>query len=184
MSHVKLRIGDAGGINFSDPSQSQIGTFFELTMLLNSKSRMIRERAVLDLVACIPREEVVYFKAQSNPVITEDVWTQFPNVRALSYDCVPLSAAFPNLNLAVEGKRSPPLEHVLLEHMNDEDLSPLLTFLASRVPSGNRLDTLVIGNSTDIPPEVVEDIRGMVRELKVNHKSALLPIFDAGPDPF
>ena len=183
-SHVKLRVGDASGINFSDPAQSPIGTFFEITMFLNEKSRAVRERAVLDLVACIPREEVVYFKARNNSVATEDICTQFPNVRALSFDGVPLSVAFPDLNMAMYGKISPPLEHVLLEHVNDDDWSPLTTFLASRVSSGNRLDTLVISNSPGVPPEVMEGIRGMVRELKIDQEVTVPSLFDTGPDPF
>ena len=183
-SHVKLRVGDAGGINFSDPAQSQIGTFVEITMLLNGKSHTVRERAVLDLVACIPRDEVAYFKARNNPVTTEDVCSHFPNIRALSFDCVHLSVAFPSPRMDVEGKTFPPLEHILLERVGDEDWSPLMTFLASRVSSGSRLDTLVISDFSDLPPEIVGDIRGMVRELKVDQQGRLLPLFDAGPDPF
>jgi len=183
-SHIKLRVGDAGGINFSDPTKSQIGTFFEITMLLIGMSRTVRERAVLDLVACIPREEVVYFRARNSPVTTEGIWTRFPNIRALSFDGVPLSTVFPNLKLAMEGDVLPPLDHVLLEHVNDDDWSPLMIFLASRVSSGNRLDTLVISNSPDMPLEVVEGIRGMVRELEIDQRGTLLSIFDAGPDAF
>ena len=182
-SHVKLHVGDAGGINFSNPARSPIGTFFEITMFLNGNSRTVRERAVLDLVACIPQEEVVYFKARNNPVTMEDIRTRFPNIRALSFDCVLLTAAFPSPRMGVEGKTFPPLEYILLEHMGcDDDWSPLVNFLASCVSSGNHLDTLVISNSSDMPPEVVEDIRGMVRELKLDQQGTLL--FDTGPDTF
>ena len=181
-SHAKLRVGDASGINFSDPPQSQISTFVEIRMLLKGNSHTIRERAVLDLVACIPREEVVYFKAQSGPVTTEDIWTQFPNIRALSFDYVPLSLAFPSPRLDVEGKKFP-LEHVLLERVDDDDWSPLMSFLESRVLSGSRLDTLVISDSSDMPPEVVEGIKGMVRELKIDHQSTPPPLPGTGPDP-
>ena len=179
-SHVELSVGDAGGIDFSNPAQSQIGTFVKITMFLNEKSYTIRERAILDLVACIPRDEVVYFKAQNSPVATEETWTQFANVRALSFDCVPLSAAFPGPRLNVDGKIFPPLEHILLEHVDEEDWSPLMTFLASRVSSGSQLDKLVIRNSLNTLPEVMEKIRGMVRELKIEQQGTLL--FDAGPD--
>jgi len=183
-SHVKLRIGDAGGIDFSDPAQSQINTFVEITTVLNGGSHPVRERAVLDLVAYIPPEEVVYFKALVNPITTEDIWTQFPNIRGLSYDCVSLSAAFPSPRLDNEGNIFPPLEHVLLERVDDDDWNPLITFLARRVSSGGRLDTLVISDSTDVPPEVVEVIKGMVRELKIDRQGSPPPFIPGtGPDP-
>jgi len=180
--HVELRVGNAGRIDFSDLVQSHTGSFVEITMLLNRQPYTVQDRAVLDLVACIPREEVVYFKAQTNPVTTEDIWTQFPNIRALSFDAVPLSEAFPSPRPDVEGQKFPPLEHVLLESVDDDDWSPLMTFLTRCVSSGNRLDTLVIGSSTDIPPEVVEDIRGMVRELKIDDRGTS-PFPNTGPDP-
>ena len=42
-----------------------------------------------------------------------------------------------------------------------------MTFLGCRVSSGNRLDTLTITDSPSMSPEVMEGIRGMVRELKL-----------------
>jgi len=182
--HVALRLGKAGITNYSDQAQMQIGTFLAVTMLLNGSSRDIRERVVLDLVACTPREEIVYFKAQSNPVATEDTCTRFSNVKALSYDNVPLSAAFPNPNLAGEGKIFPSLEYVSLERMDEDDWAPLMTFLTGRVSSGNRLDILVIGDSPDMPRRVEERLQGMVRELKIDKTNPLLRLLDGNLDPF
>ena len=181
--HVTLRIGNAGGINFSDPPELQIGTFVDITTLLNGKPHDVRERVVLGLVACIPREEVVYFNTQSNPVATVDPCTQFPNIRALSFNCVSLSAAFPGPGMAGEGEIFAPLEYVLLENVDDEDdWSPLVTFLVSRASSGNRLDTLVIGDSCDTPQEVVEAIRDTVRELRIGHHNSQLRLPEVGPN--
>ena len=180
--HASLRLSNGGGNNFSDPVQLEINTFVEITMLLNGKHRDVRKRAVLDLVACIPREEVVYFKAQDNPIATEDTCTQFPSVRGLSFGGVPLSAAFPNPNLA-GGKIFPSLEHATLERVDDDDWSPLMTFLASRVSSGNRLDTLMINDSPNMPLEAVGDIGDMVRELKINTNNTLARRLYAGPEP-
>ena len=182
--HVTLCVGDAGKTNFSDSAQ-QVGTFVDITALLNGKPPEVREKAVLDLVVWIPREEVVYFKTRSNAVATKDPCTQFPKIKALEFDYVDLSAAFPGPKLAgdPEGKIFHPLERVFLGHVNDDDWSPLVTFLARRVSSGNRLDTLVISDSPDIPPEVVEGIRGMVRELEIDHHSSPPLYLNIGPDP-
>ena len=49
----------------------------------------------------------------------------------------------------------------------DDDLSSLATFLPHRVFSGNRLDTLVVTDSRHMCQEVIEGIRGLVRESKV-----------------
>ena len=52
--------------------------------------------------------------------------------------------------------------------VNDGDWSPLVTFLGCCLSSGNRLDTLVIDRYTHVCRQVVKDISGMVRELKVD----------------
>ena len=48
-----------------------------------------------------------------------------------------------------------------------------MTFPADRVSSGNRLGTLGITNSIHICRELMEEIRGMVRELKVGNVDLL-----------
>jgi len=181
--HVALRLGNSGGTNYSDQVQMQIGTFVAVTMLFNGKSRDTPKSVVLDLVACTPREEIIYFKA-SSPVVTEDTCARFSNLKALSYDSVPLSAAFPNPNLAREGKLFPSLEHVSLERMDDEDWGPFMTFLTGRVSSGNRLDTLVISDTPDMPQKIADRIESMVRELKIDKGSMLRRLLSANADPF
>ena len=182
--HVALRLGKAGGTNYSDQAQMQIGTFIAVTMLLNGNSRDMRERIILDLIDCTPREEIVYFKGGNNPIATKDSCTQLSNLKALSYDGVPLSAAFPNPNLVGE-KIFPSLEYVSLERIDEEGWSPLITYLADRVSSGNKLDTLVISDSPDMPSDVEDGLRGMVRELKVDRSNSLLRLLGASPpDPF
>ena len=179
--HIAFSAGDAGGIDFSAPTQSQMRTFVVVTMLLEGFSRDEQEKAALGLIACVPREQVVYFKTQTNPAGAEDMYAQFPNVRALSFDNVPLSAAFPNPNLAGDGRIFSSLEHVLLERVvmdYDGDWTPLVTFLACLMSSGNRLDTLVVADSPLMFPEVVMSIRGLVRDLKIN-----VSLLGARPEP-
>ena len=165
---IAFHAGDAGGINFSAPDR--VDAFVMVTMRLSTiLDRNGLKRTALDLITHVPREEVVYLQARDNPIDMEDASTQFPNVRALALDTVPLSAAFPNPNLVGDGGVFPSLEDIFLQDVvvDDGDWSPLMIFLARRVSSGNRLDTLVIANSSSMCLEVMKGIRGLVRELRL-----------------
>ena len=164
---VTLHTGDAGGINFSAPVSEQKDMFVAITVVLNVMNRRdVAKRALLGLIEQIPREEVVYFRTCDDPVVIEDIYTQFPNLKAFSFYRTHLSKVFPNLIL-VEDERIPPsLEHIRLEcgFMGIGDWSPLMTFLERCALSGNRLDTLMIDGSAHLCPEVEKGIRSMVRE--------------------
>ena len=58
-----------------------------------------------------------------------------------------------------------------------------MSFLASRVSSGTKLDTLVISDSPDMPSGVEGDIKGMVRESKIDDSKTLLRRLFASPGP-
>ena len=96
-------------------------------------------REALDLITYAPLEEVVYFHAQTIPIVLEDVHARLPNLRALSFSVVSSPAAFPGLRLIEDGKIFPSPEHVLLSHvtMDRDDWSPLAIFLAHCMSSGN-----------------------------------------------
>ena len=166
---ITLCVGDAGGVDFSAPARIRTNAFVKIDMLLKVPSSDVSERTILDFITHVPREEVVYFQTFLNPVPMEDIPTQFPNVKALSLDKIPLFAAFPSRDVVGDGRIFPSLEHVLLVNMvvDHGDWGPLMTFLARRVSSGNRLDTLMFFDSPPMSPEVIESIRGMVRELKL-----------------
>jgi len=167
---VELRLGDAGGIDFSSPTRTKIDTFVSIIVVLNvTHRRDIPARAALDLIAHTPREEVSYFQTYNNPVAMEETYTQFSSLKALYSDLIPLPKVFPGRGRVEDEKIFPSLEHVRLERvtLDYSDWFSLVNFLAARVSSGNRLDTLVIRNSPRMPPEVMEDIRGLVRELKI-----------------
>ena len=168
--HITLRAGNARGIDFSTLSQAEINTFIEVDAVLSGGfHRGVLERAALELITYTPREDVVHFRMYNNLATEVDTYTQFPNLRALSLDRTSLPAAFHNQNPIGEEKIFPSLEHIFLKNMvvDDADWNPLVTFLAHHVSSGNRLDTLVILRSPHMCPEVVEGIRGMVRELRI-----------------
>ena len=168
--HITFHAGDARGVDFSAPSLAEIKPFVKVNVVLGGAPRKdVLERVALDLTTYAPREEVVHFRMYNQLATRLDTYTQFPNLKALSFDDMYLPAAFPNQILIGEGKISPSLKHVFLEDMvvDDADWSPLVTFLAHCVSSGNRLDTLVIVRSAHMCSDVMESIRGMVRELKI-----------------
>ena len=147
LPRITLRVRDAGGVDFSVPAQA----FVDITIFLNwTPYGDTPERAVLDLITYIPQEEVVYLRFRSQvdeiPVTIGGTYTQFPNVRALSFDMV-----------------------------DGGDWSPLMAFLACRMSSGNPLDTLVIDSSPHKCPEEVKGIRDTVRELKIGHLDPRCP---------
>ena len=167
---IGFQAGDAGGINPSALVWTWREAFVTINVLVKgSPSKNVLERAALDLIAHVPPEEIVYFHAHDNSLVMENTHTNFPKLRAIVFDTISLSAAFLNPTLIGDGKIFPSLEHISLEcvYVDCGDWTPLTTFLACRVSSGNRLDTLGITDSTDLGPEVMDGIRGMVRELVV-----------------
>ena len=165
---IVFRVGDAGGIDLS--TQEWTDTFIKTTVRLDMAHRMDElERATFDLITHVPREEVVYFQTQNNHVVMEDASSQFPNVRALSLDTIPLSAAFPGPNLVGDRMIFPALKYLSLKEVlvDDGDWNPFINFLVRRVSSRNRLDTVVITGFPHPCPEVMENTRELVRTLKI-----------------
>ena len=165
---IKLRVGDTHGANFA-PHWARENTFFDIGILLKGvPHRGVLRSATLGLLAYAPLEEIVYVHTDSNPATMEDAHTRFPNLRALSFDVESLPSAFPDPDLIADGKMFPSLEHVSLDYVGDGDLRPLVTFLAYRASSGNRLSTFEITGYSHICPEVLDYIEGMVGKLKVD----------------
>ena len=77
---------------------------------------------------------------------------------------------FSGLRLIGDGKVFPSLEYVLLDDVAAYrgDWSPLKTFLASHMSSGNQLDTLLMVGLRACQRVVVEGIRDVVREFSLS----------------
>ena len=129
----------------------------------------VEENAILDLVACVPQEEIVYFQQSYNLVAMENIYNRFPNLRTLSFEKMPLSSVFPGPNQGVDEGILPSLQSVFSKNLtlDNGDWSPLTTFLSRRASSGNRLNALKIIGSPHMRSEVIEDIRGMVNILSI-----------------
>ena len=143
---IVLRFGDVGGIDFSAPTPARMSAFATIAIESQRIPEELREKMVRDLIAHIPREEIVYFQTYGEYVTMEDVSTQLPNLRGLYIKGSSLSAAFPKSNLDRGKEVFPSLQYVCLDWVikDGDDLSLLVTFLDRRTSSGSRLHTLVI----------------------------------------
>ena len=163
---ISLHIGGVHGIN---PLLRQMDTFMTMFVRLNEALHgNAREMAILDLITHVPGEEIAHLQMLGDPVTTRNMYSQFPNLRALSFAGAPLRYMFSEPDLGRDRKILPSLQHISLHEfgVGHGDWSPLINFLACRVSSGNRLGTLEISGSPHMRPEVMEAVRGMVRELK------------------
>ena len=106
-SQITLHIGNARRIKFSAPSRAEITTFVRVRVLLSrAPHEEVLQTAALDLTTYVPREEVAHFRMYHKIAARVDMYTQFPNLRALSFANISLPAAFPNPNLIRGGGSS------------------------------------------------------------------------------
>ena len=125
-------------------------------------------RAVLDLIAQGPREEFVHFQVLNKTRTMGDIHTSLPNLRTLHLTGLHLPTAFPERNSGGDEGILPCLRHLILEcsTTDDGDWSPLLTFLAGRASTGNRLCLLRIVGVDRMSSEMEERIRELFEGLR------------------
>ena len=164
---ITLKVGDAHG---TGPLLQQMDTFMRINLDLEEILRYdVKQKLILDLIAHAPQEEIVYFRSRDDPIAMENVYAQFPNLRTLSLENIPLSSVFPRPNLGGDKGIPLSLQCMFLRELavHDDDWSSLMTFLARRASTGNCLDALEISCSPRMCPAVVEDISEVVQELKI-----------------
>ena len=151
-SHT-FHVGDMDTIDFFTPVQPRMNMSMTITMdLSQALPGCSLEGAIVQLIAHVPREEVIYFQTCYDTVAMEDVYALLPNLRGLHFDRMFLPLAFPELDLGGGGEILPSLQFVFLDQVvvDDADWRPLTTFLDRRASSGNQLHTLVIAGGS--PP--------------------------------
>ena len=179
---ITMRVGEVRGVDLSVLPIRGIDSFVEIIVEPNEAPRGEElDKTVLDLIAHVPREEIVFFETRGGRVAMGNVHARFPNLGALSFNATPLTAVFPNPN--PDGVLAS-LRHVFLQNpvVNGGDWSPLMTFLSRRASSGNRLDSLEMSYSPHMCLELVERIRSMVRGFSIEGRSSLCP-FGTCPIP-
>jgi len=128
----------------------------------------IMEELLLDWMAFTPREHVVCFKAEDRGKIPE-LFVAMPNIEMLWLCDAIFSEGFlqpapggPHANTKLlPSLRSLKLEDVVLEDGNWDHLT---TYLAHQTSDDQVLSLQVTGDIPLIPPEVADEIRGLVEE--------------------
>jgi len=170
---IELHVGDVGGIDFSTPAPAQMEKFVVIAVQLDPyPSKSLREKVALELIAHVPREEVVHFRTNGDPIPLEGVPAKFPDIRALHFERTHLDVTFWAPAPDRVGEFFPSLKHVVLDHVavRGGDWSSLTNFLVHRASSGNQLDTLEVKGRYVIPSEVVECIKRVVRDFMTSHQ--------------
>ena len=134
-------------------------------------------KVLLDLLAYIPQEDIVHFWGNSELVDIGGIYTQLPNLNKLHLNKIHLPAIFPGPNPSGNEGISLSLQTLVLRHLtvDDNDWSPLTTFLAYRTSSGKPLNTLVVSYSDHMCSKVVGRIEGMVQEFSVQEMDSWCP---------
>lgn len=137
------------------------------------------EELLPDIIAYIPREEVVRLQIYNLPtaattrgnsgMVMGNIYTLLPNLRALHSKWIPLSAVFPGPDSDGEDLVfSQSLRYLFLEHaLPGGDWTPFTNFLLSPFhSSAKRLDFLQIKGPSCLPPEVEHVIRSSAQEFR------------------
>ena len=181
-NHITFNIGEVGRPH---PESVRMGKVVSLFIQLDqSPPKDLLGKAALDLTAYVPQEEILYFEGINEPVGMGDIYIRLPNLRTLCLDRICLPAVFPGPNLSGNESMPHSLQTLALQYTTAEgdDWSPLTTFLSRRASSGNRLNTLKVSYSDHMCLEVVESIKGMVREFSAGNMAPLCS-FGTCPEP-
>ena len=167
-SRVALHVGDTNSIDPSTMVSKRVVPFIAIT--INTPFGDLPERIILSLLSHTPREEIVYLQTNGNPTAMENIYSRFPNLRALHSKRVPLSAMFPKPTKDGDRRVPPLLRHIFFERLvaDDGNWTPLTAFVSRRARSGRRLDLLEIVRSSRMRQEVAEDIGTMVRVFRTD----------------
>ena len=163
---IELWIGDTEAVSLPVPEFFR--TFAEIYIELGQD---LSGEGSLDLIACVPREEVTYFETHGFPISMEAISTQFPSLKGVRFSRTHLHVAFPESNLDRD-KIPSSLQHIRLDMwtvngVQRSDWNLLANFLDRLASSGNRLGELCFRGSCDVDPDVEERFARAVREFSI-----------------
>ena len=168
---IEFGVEDVGETDISAPRTPWLTRLVTTSIQLGQvPPKDLLEEALLNLIAHVPREEIVYFRARGGPISSEAISTQFPYLRAMHFVGTPLGIAFPRSALDRD-RIFPCLQHLTLDVNHDDNWNPLITFLDHLASSGNKLDTLEISGCYKMKPKVEEGVRRAVRESRMEQTS-------------
>jgi hypothetical protein len=164
---IELHVGDGCKIDSPTPGPPQTKKFLEIR-LEPIPSKNLQEKVIVELIAHLPREDIVHSRVDGEPVCMEDFSANFPHLKAIHFEGARPDVTFWNPTRNKDVGIFPSLRHVVLDRevVDSCELGALMTFLAHRASSGNQLDSLEIKGSFNMDPIVKETIRESVRDFK------------------
>ena len=128
----------------------------------------VQEQLFIDMVALTPQEHVVSFDTNFDIKSPERLFPAMPNIKMLNLNDVELTEGFlqpnpdgPHANT----KLFPSLRSLYLEGVRlvDGDWGHLKTYLAHQTSNG-QVVSLEVLDSPDMPPDVVDEVEGLVEK--------------------
>ena len=141
-----------------------------LTVLTNQPPPDVLEQLLINLVTSVPRDRVVFFGADIDARVPEELFLTMPNIEALHLSDLLLSERLlrPNPDGPhANRKLFPSLRSLRLEdvdYLNDEEWNLVIEYLAHQTSDGQTISLEVVGEFPDGCPEIVNGIRGLVKE--------------------
>jgi len=140
----------------------------------------IHTQLFVNLVALVPQERVVQLDAQLDAQLDvelpEKLFLTMPNIEVLRLSDVALSEGFLQPN--PDGPRPntkllPSLKELCLQDvtLNDGDWSHLTTYLAHQASDGRTISFGVFGHIPYMCPELVNEIKGLVKQFNFHEDS-------------
>ena len=157
-------------------------TFATFTALLRERHYSLAiDKLCIDLLAYTPREQVVYFGGDMGMDVVRETVPAMPKIQELHLAGAFLSDGFlrpdPAGSLA-DTKLLPSLRHLHLEDtvLDDDDWSPLLSFLSYQTSGGQAVALTLSGGPSHICRNVEIDIEGLVHGFTLD-----LPLNETSP---
>ena len=166
VERVVIHVCDADG---TAPTFGLVDKVVVLDVKLDQPpSRDLLAQAALGLITHVPEEKTVFFEAHGEPVDLGDICTRFPNLKTLNLARPHLPALSPRLSLGGNEIIPYSLQNLSLQYPRVDycDWNPLKAFLTHCASSGKRLDKLKISYAPHMCLELMEGIRGLVREFQ------------------
>lgn len=172
---IFFQLGDGGSHHSPTLAAERIDPFLAITITTGDDPQVSQEELFLHLIEHTPRDDIFSLRmsdlSTGSPSLMWNVYTLFPNLKALYSRWIPTFVLFPKPEAGEEHMFPPQsLRHIHL-HLGfpEVDWTPLVTFLSSysHPSSAKRLDFLQITQFSPMCPKVESDIRSSVGEFRL-----------------
>ena len=135
-------------------------------------------KAALELMAHVPREEVTHFWMHRRHIAMSDIYPQLPNLTTLHVSLLSLSDVPPGPDTIKRSAIPVSLKNLTLEWSRVDSSthwSTLLNFLTHRASAGNPLHMLKIIHGPHMCVDIAGDIKRMVEVLEITDTDSFCP---------